>query len=284
MGSPRFVSAEAGGFAATDIWFPPNLALPRHTHDRAVLAVTVAGSITATLPGRRLESNRASFWTEPAGESHGNKVGPGGARVIAIQPSPERVESLGTVAQWLDGIHQRRDPRIHDLATRLRGELDESSGCSPLMIEALALEMVASGFRGRRVRERTRPPFIQLAIDLINERFREPLTLSEIAEEAGVHPAHLTRTFREFEGSSIGEALREARVRWAANQILTSDVPLSRIAHRAGFSDQSHMSRWIRRRFGMTPGSLRRRVSRLDQQEPPRTDDEPADTGEDGKA
>ncbi|MDH3223965.1 MAG: AraC family transcriptional regulator [Gemmatimonadota bacterium] len=259
LGSPRFVSTESGGFTATDIWFPPDLELPTHTHDKAVLAVTLAGSITATLPGRRLESPKASFWTEPAGESHGNRVGPKGARVLALQPTAERVESLGGVGRWLDGVHLRRDARIHSLAHRLQAEVGVESGCAPLMVESLALEIIASGFRGRQVRERVRPPFLERAVALIHARFREPLTLTEIAEEAGVHPAHLTRTFRRYEGRSIGEAVRDAKVQWAAEQILMTDVSLSQIAHEAGYADQSHMSRWILRQYGMTPGALRRR-------------------------
>ncbi len=179
--------------------------------------------------------------------------------MLALQPTAERVEALGGVGRWLDGVHLRRDVRIHSLANRLQAEVGLDSGCAFLMVESLALEIIASGFRGRRVRERVRPPFLERTLALIHARFREPLTLAEMADEAGVHPAHLTRTFRRFEGRSIGEAVREAKVQWAAEQIVMTDTSLSQIAHEAGYADQSHMSRWILRQYGVTPGALRRR-------------------------
>jgi AraC-like DNA-binding protein len=41
--------------------------------------------------------------------------------------------------------------------------------------------------------------------------------------------------------------------------LLHTNLPLADVAHRAGFFDQSHMGRAIRRYAGITPGEIRAR-------------------------
>ena len=53
--------------------------------------------------------------------------------------------------------------------------------------------------------------------------------------------------------------LRLARAR----QLLASGQPPARVAMTLGFADQSHMGRWFRRAYGLTPAHYRRRCSNL---------------------
>jgi AraC family transcriptional regulator len=93
---------------------------------------------------------------------------------------------------------------------------------------------------------------------MVEDRFREPLRLADLAREAGVHPAHLSRVFRQRYRESIAERLRRLRTEWAAERLVDSDDPISTIALAAGFADQSHLTRALRARTGMTPSRYRR--------------------------
>ena len=104
------------------------------------------------------------------------------------------------------------------------------------------------------------PDWAEKCGDLLHERFREPLTLAEIAASVGVHPVHLSRSFRRLHGCTVGEFLRGLRIRWAANALQRPRVLLADIALQAGFCDQSHFARTFRRYMGMTPGEYRRKV------------------------
>jgi AraC family transcriptional regulator len=55
---------------------------------------------------------------------------------------------------------------------------------------------------------------------------------------------------------------RAERVRVASELIRTGNRPLSEIALAAGFCDQAHLTRVMRRSLGTTPGRLRRNTSR----------------------
>jgi AraC-like DNA-binding protein len=70
---------------------------------------------------------------------------------------------------------------------------------------------------------------------------------------------YLAKTFRRYFGCSIGEHLRDLRVQHACRLLATSDRPFAEIAVDAGFCDQSHLCRAVRRHTGLTPGALRRR-------------------------
>lgn len=260
MGSPRFRTLEVPGFVVSDVWFPGGAVLPPHTHERAVVAICLRGRIDARLGRHALEGQSGVLWTEPAEDSHSNVTSVDGARVLAIQPDPTRAHLFEPVRSLLEEPHRLRDVRLPPLAARLRRWLAEPDPWSPLNVQAGALELLGEAGRAfqRAAGAGTPPRWLSRVVDLLHSRFREHITLDELAREAGVHPMHLTRVFRRFEGCSVGQAQRELRLSWAERLIRESEEPIGRIAIRAGFADQSHFTRVFRASRGTTPGALRR--------------------------
>jgi AraC family transcriptional regulator len=93
---------------------------------------------------------------------------------------------------------------------------------------------------------------------MLHEEFRAPPSLSRLAAEAGVTPTHLCHAFRAHVGTTIGRYVRAARASWAADQLRSTDQPLSAIATAAGYADQSHFIRECRRMLGTSPSAYRR--------------------------
>jgi AraC-like DNA-binding protein len=81
-----------------------------------------------------------------------------------------------------------------------------------------------------------------------------PPSLEALAGIAGVHPTHLLRTFRRYHGATIANYARRRRVEYARAEIGRTRRSLSEIALYAGFADQAHLSRVLKRAFGVTPG------------------------------
>jgi methylphosphotriester-DNA--protein-cysteine methyltransferase len=75
--------------------------------------------------------------------------------------------------------------------------------------------------------------------------------------EVGIHPAHLARTFRARYGRSIGDYVRRLRIERAAGELSDSSAAIAEIGLRAGFFDQSHLSRVFRDYTGQTPAAFR---------------------------
>jgi AraC family transcriptional regulator len=93
--------------------------------------------------------------------------------------------------------------------------------------------------------------------ELVHARFCENLALGDLAAAAGVHPAHLARTFRRCYGCTVGDYVRNLRTERARQELRTSDRPLAELALALGYADQSHFATAFRRQTGMTPGAFR---------------------------
>jgi AraC-like DNA-binding protein len=94
--------------------------------------------------------------------------------------------------------------------------------------------------------------------EVIARRFREPLTLRDIARAVACSPYHLSRIVTAHDGVPIYRLVLQLRLRESLERVLDSRESLSIVALDAGFSSQSHFGEAFRREFGMSPGVLRR--------------------------
>lgn len=247
-----------GAFRVEAARFAPDLVLPRHVHERAVLAVFLQGAMETTICGRTLDCGSSSVLIEPRGEPHAQRFMRTGAELLVIQPDPAGMSSFEGVGRLFDDVGRFDDGGIAAIGRRILYEFRAPDGVSPLAIEGLALEIVALAARlGEQKRSGALPPaWLVQAREIVHERFLEGLRVCDVASEVGVHPVHLARVFRRHYGSPIGSYLRVLRLDWAAERIL-GDESLATIALKAGFADQSHFTNAFRRHMGVTPGEYR---------------------------
>lgn len=104
---------------------------------------------------------------------------------------------------------------------------------------------------------RFRLTWLQKAKELLHDRFSQTVTLGQIAEAVGVHPVHLSRTFRERYYCSFGDYQRGLRIEHSCKLLKATKRSLVDIALSSGFSDQAHFSRVFKRFTGMTPAEFR---------------------------
>jgi AraC family transcriptional regulator len=252
-------SVEVEDFILTETRHPPSLFIPRHAHERASLSFVLRGSFVETLNAQAKECAPFNLVIKPAGEIHSDRYGQSGARCLIMEIKAEGLERVRTVSKLLERSSLLQSTSLSMLAMRVYGEFQSMDTASPLAIEGLILEMLAEASRpdSRRLRG-ARPRWLLRAVELMHEDFaREGLTLSRLAAEVGVHPAHLARTFRQFYHSTVGDYVRRLRVEWAARELAATDRPLAEIAQRAGFYDQSHMTTAFRLQMRTTPAAFR---------------------------
>ena len=261
-GSVNLASVEVGGFRVTDAIFPSMLSLPSHYHERACFAVVLEGSLDKAFPRADYHSPTSTTITMPAEERHKDRFQRAGAHMLVLEPDPAAEELVRPCATLLNRISHFRDGAIAALAWRISRELRAPDDVTGLAIEGLALEMLALAARGfaPTQKERVPPPWLVTVEDLVRARFAEPLQVSGLAATVGVHPVHLARVFRAHFGESLGQYVRRLRLEWATVQLARSDSPLSDLALRAGFADQSHFTRAFKCHTGLTPAEYRRYV------------------------
>lgn len=86
--------------------------------------------------------------------------------------------------------------------------------------------------------------------------------LDELANISGVDRFRLSRQFKSAFGQSPHAYLVRLRLR-AARQLLASGISPSMVALQTGFADQSHLGRWFRRAYRMSPASYQKHCTNV---------------------
>jgi AraC-like DNA-binding protein len=84
-------------------------------------------------------------------------------------------------------------------------------------------------------------------------------TAETMARCAGLSPSRLHALFREERDTTPREWLLQLRLARACDALAGGSLPIAELALRAGFSDQSALTRAMRRSLGTTPAAFRRR-------------------------
>ena len=255
----RLTNEVIAGLALTETTYRSDLRLPPHAHERAYFCLVLEGAFTESYGPRSRDCRTATLIFHPAGESHADRFY-ARSRCFDIEIGDEwrdRVRHHPLALDEPKGFQGGLPPR---LARRLYSEFRRADALSPLVVEGIALEMLAEASR-RPVKEASRvaPRWLINARDLLHEQFAERLTMEQIARAAGVHPVHLAREFRRFYHCTVGDYVRRRRVEFACEVLARSDAPLSEIALAAGFFDQSHFTRTFKQQTGRTPAEFRGR-------------------------
>jgi len=248
-----------GGFCLKEFAQPPYRRLPWHEHRDASICFVVSGAYAERMRARDHECPPHSMVFKPAGERHADEFGREGGTCLLIEVGPERLRTLEPVSDITARPSLVRNAKLAALGHQIYREFLWGDDLSPLAVEGLILEVLVEAARAGRERSaRPRPQWLRQAHDLIHESVGQPLTLSSIAREVGIHPAHLARTFRAHYRRSIGDYVRRLRIDSSCHQLVRSDIPLSEIALDAGFANQSHFTRTFRRLIGTTPAAYRK--------------------------
>jgi transcriptional regulator GlxA family with amidase domain len=90
------------------------------------------------------------------------------------------------------------------------------------------------------------------------EHLDAPLTVEDLAEQAGMSSRHFTRAFVAETGSTPSKAVERLRIEVARQRVQSSGEAIERVAQLTGFRDPNRMRRAFIRAFGQPPQSLRR--------------------------
>jgi transcriptional regulator GlxA family with amidase domain len=90
------------------------------------------------------------------------------------------------------------------------------------------------------------------------EHLDAPLTVEDLAEQAGMSSRHFTRAFIAETGTTPSKAVERLRIEVARQRVQSSGEAIERVAQQTGFRDPERMRRAFIRAFGQPPQSLRR--------------------------
>ena len=95
------------------------------------------------------------------------------------------------------------------------------------------------------------------ALFFVDQHFRQPLTLQEVAAQAHLSANYFSERFHDYTGVSFQAYLLHRRLRFARSLLAATDVSITEACHAAGFNNVSHFGRAYRARYGHPPSATR---------------------------
>lgn len=267
--NPVIVNAVSGTFSGTEVarrhvaglnvvesLHPPNQRIPWHSHEWPYVTFVLRGAYTEQCRRLAFDIGQGDVVLHGTGESHADRMHDTDSHLLNLEFSQPWLDRIDACGGRLDARVTSNGGYLLQLGARLRRELWRNDRLSTLCIEAIALELVAAISR-TRIPEPDEPRWLARALEYVQVHFGDIVRLSQVAEAAEVHPAHLARGFRRRQGMTVGDYIRKVRIEWACRELVGTERPIVEIAVHAGFCDHSHMTRAFRRQTGLTPTQFR---------------------------
>jgi AraC family transcriptional regulator len=160
-----------------------------------------------------------------------------------------------------------RDEMIHQIGLSLLAEMTNETAAGRMLAEMASLTLAARlihKYCDGAPHAITTPLSIQLGhvrlrrvLDYISAHLADGMTLTDLAQIAGVSPFHFARIFTLAVGVPPHRYISRLRLENAMAEIAAGRLPLAQIAMNARFSSQASFTRAFRRATGVTPGEYR---------------------------
>jgi AraC-like DNA-binding protein len=95
----------------------------------------------------------------------------------------------------------------------------------------------------------------------LEDNLVNPITLPDVAANAGVSLSQLTHAYQKQRGQTVGQRLISLRMEQAAYLLRETDRPLKQISEQVGIHQSAYLCRLFRKHFRLTPGMYRKRHS-----------------------
>lgn len=192
----------------------------------------------------------------PPGTTHRDHFHEGKGSFFTVSLPNSGLAERADAAPSPDAVHLN-DEKACGLAKAILMECARWDTSSSLKAESLCSELLALTSRDATPISPSKPAWLRIARELIQDSYRENLGVLDVAKVVGVHPTYLARAFRVFLGVTPGDLLRSRRLEKAAELLLRGKRPIVEIALDTGFSDQAHFTKAFRRVYGTSPGKYR---------------------------
>ncbi|SDR72320.1 AraC-type DNA-binding protein [Halopseudomonas sabulinigri] len=160
---------------------------------------------------------------------------------MTVGPSPELIFAIASTFQTL---HQQELRIVRQTAT-------------DYLLTQLSSQMQ---WRQRKQADPRMPLVAQRTREYLHAHLEQDVSLNELAVVAGVDRFRLTRAFKAAFGMAPHAYLVQLRLAQARRRLAAGETP-AQVAASLGFADQSHLGRWFRRAYGVTPASYRNRCT-----------------------
>lgn len=240
-----------------------------HSHEALVVAVTEAGGSEIKSRGKTNEASRSALLVFNPAEPHSGRMATSKRwRYRGLYLTQPALKKLGATL-GIDALPYFMANVIHDRSL-IGSFLDLHISLQNKTDSLLERESLVASFgqlfrrygsRGERIpsARSDRGPVSSVQA-LMQDRYREQLTLEEMGQVVGLTPFQLIRLFKRTIGLTPHAYLTQVRLK-AAIREMRHGASIAEAALSAGFYDQSALTNHFKRAYGITPLQWVRAVS-----------------------
>ena len=224
-----------------------------HWHSFFEIEIVVSGSAVHTLNSEEYEIGRGSAYILSPIDFH-KITDAKGLKLwhIVIDEanlSPSRILELSSGAKRFTLSAEALRSALM-LARLISSECSRGGGCEKELCESLLTVILREGEAKRHSSQEITG--IKKAILFMGLHFRENLTLSQVAAQAGFHPYYFSELFKKVTGENFSGRLNTLRIGYA-KELLSSGFSVSEACFGSGFGSLSNFLTVFKKSTGMTP-------------------------------
>jgi len=246
----QFLGVDVAGLSSTAFVvrvtrYVPGARLKLHDHRNPNLCVILSGGFEDLAVGWGRAGEGAAVM-HPGGMGHAQRFADGGS--LAVNVEMDRAWLMDVGGNDAAGLLRVTQAEAMCAAQRVRLAL-RARGAEQCVAATLAKLVCGRGVGGG-----TDDRAAVRAIECLGVG----RGVGQVARELGVDASHLGRDFAKRVGCTPSRMVRWERVAAAVEMLRETAWPLATVAMRAGYCDQSHMCRELKRVMGVSPRELRR--------------------------
>lgn len=249
---------------------------PLHWHDEIELLYPLSGEADIILDGEAYRLLKRHLLVVESCQVHSTHSYNSSSMFLCIHLSRDRLREY---ISDIDTLRLRCDPgvisdsnfpdyldicRLLDELTRLYVKEDSAFALEAdgiiLQVAARLYEFFSFRTTALPVTDGMSAERIHRIISFVEEHFREPVSLSDAAGELNLGKEYFCRFFKKNMGISFLQYVNEVRAAHTYYDLLHTDLSVSEIMEKNGFTNQKLFNRCFREIYGCTPTAVRKNV------------------------
>ncbi|MGN7358997.1 AraC family transcriptional regulator [Paenibacillus sp. SAF-054] len=109
----------------------------------------------------------------------------------------------------------------------------------------------------REEREQSTSNMLDRALAYIRERFREDMSLEDVAEHVHLNPYYFSKVFKQQTGETFIDYVTRLRIDRAKDMMKDGELSLKEVCYAVGYKDPNYFSRVFKKVTGVTPSEYR---------------------------
>ena len=253
----RHAAAKAGDFSLGFWSGRGRRKVKRHAHDDAHFIFMISGELL-TGATRTTSAFRTQLVYYPAQTFHEDQMVGGIGAFVSISVGAELTLGEGRRALPVNAS-LLGDAKVQIAARSIAHALATGSAHGACDLEALSLELTAHLWDGRDDDHVT--PWLSRACEALSDPFAAQPSIAALSRTLGVHPVHLTRSFRRAYGMTPAAYAKAVRLSAAAQLMTERSHNIAAVAALCGFADHAHLTNSFKRAYGVSPSFVRKHTA-----------------------